>query len=149
MRYPPPTQSARPPGQPLLVYDGECGFCLATACWVQRRAGGSLALLTFEEAARRGGVLDALHEDEVRRSAHFITAEGVEYHGGAAVTRALRLGRGGRAAALLDVPPLSVARDALYAVVARQRGRLGWLAGGAACSREAGRRDGAGPPGDG
>ena len=53
---------------------------------------------------------------------------GIEYHGGVAVTQALRLGRGGRAWALLDAPGLAWLRDASYLLVVRSRGRLGWLA---------------------
>jgi hypothetical protein len=58
-----------------------------------------------------------------------VTARGVEYHGGVAVTQALRLGRGGHAWALLDAPGLAWLRDVGYALVVRSRGRLGWVAG--------------------
>lgn len=137
MQYPPPTQSDRPPGQHLLVYDGGCGFCVVAVRRMRRRARVALELLSFDEAARRGGLLTALDLADVRRCAHYITPAGVEYHGGAAVTRALRLGGGAWAFALLDRPPLSVARDVLYGLVARHRRRLARFAGAEACAIDA------------
>lgn len=137
MQYPPPTQSDRPPRQHLLVYDGGCGFCVVAVRRVRRRARVPLELLSFDEAARRGGLLTALAADDVRRSAHYITPEGVEYHGGAAVTRALRLGRGAWVFALLDLPPLSAGRDVVYRLVERHRRRLARFAGAEACAIDA------------
>ena len=39
------------------------------------------------------GLLESLTPEEVRRSFHFVTPEGVEYHGGEAIRRAARLTR--------------------------------------------------------
>ncbi len=111
-------------GSDLFLYDQDCSFCRASAAWLQRRARQPLALLPIAEAPR-AGVLATLSDRERWASAHFVTAEGVQYHGGAAVTRALRLGRGGRAWALFDAPLLAWLRDACYALLTRLRGRLG------------------------
>jgi predicted DCC family thiol-disulfide oxidoreductase YuxK len=127
MRSPPSTRALHPPDTDLLLYDVDCTFCCASAGWLARRARRPLALLPIAEA-ERAGVLTSLDDRERSASAHLVTARGVEYHGGAAITRALRLGRGGRAWALLDAWGVAWLRDAGYALVVRSRGRLGWLA---------------------
>ncbi len=73
-------------------------------------------------------MLTSLGERERWARAHFVTVAAIEYHGGAAMTRALRLGRGGRAWALLDAPGPAWLRDVGYALAVRSRGLLGWLA---------------------
>jgi predicted DCC family thiol-disulfide oxidoreductase YuxK len=104
----------------VLVYDGGCPFCIATARWLQRHAREPVRLVTFDEVGA-SGVLVGMGRDASEAAAHFVTPDGGEYHGGAAVTRALRLLRFGGVAAVLDLPVASLARDAGYAVVARLR----------------------------
>jgi predicted DCC family thiol-disulfide oxidoreductase YuxK len=127
MRSPPSTRAPHPPDTDLLLYDADCAFCRASAGWLARRARQRLALLSIAEA-ECAGVLTSLDDRERSASAHLVTASGIEYHGGAAITRALRLGWGGRAWALLDASGLAWMRDAGYALVVRSRGRIGWLA---------------------
>lgn len=123
MRSPPETRAGRRPGRDVLLYDDGCACCRASAAWLARRARRSLTLLPISAAQDRG-LLEELGERELWASAHFVTAAGVEYHGGAAMTQALRLGPGGRAWALLDLAPLSWLRDAGYALAVRLRGRI-------------------------
>ena len=70
----------------------------------------------------RSGLLEALTPDEIRRSAHYVTPEGVEYHGGEAITRVGRLTRWRWLARLLDVPLLWVLRELGYGFMATFRG---------------------------
>lgn len=71
-----------------------------------------------------GDWLTALAADQILASVHLIAPNEREYHGGHAVTQAARLLRGGRAAAVFDLPGLAWLRDAGYTVVASQRRRL-------------------------
>jgi predicted DCC family thiol-disulfide oxidoreductase YuxK len=126
MLYPAPTQADRPPGTYVVVYDRECGFCAASARLVQRLSRASIELVPLEDA-RPMGLLTALGDDEVAASAHFVTPAGVEYHGGEAVSHALRLLPAGAAFAILDAPGVARLRDAGYALVSRHRGRISRL----------------------
>ena len=76
------------------------------------------------------GLLESLTPEEVRRSFHFVTPEGVEYHGGEAIRRAARLTRLAPIAALLSLPPLWPLHELAYGVVATLRRSLGLLHAG-------------------
>jgi predicted DCC family thiol-disulfide oxidoreductase YuxK len=104
----------------VLVYDGACLFCTATAQWLERHARVPVRLMTFEDVDGTG-LLTRLSPEEVEDAAHFITPQGIEYHGGEAVTRSLRLVRFGRLASLLDLAGLKYVRDAGYGLVKRLR----------------------------
>jgi len=115
-----PTRASRPPETHVLVYDANCPFCTAAASWLQRHARSPLRLLTFEEVEGTG-LLTRLKQAEIEAAAHLITPQGIEYHGGEAMTRSLRLVRFGRVASVLDQPGLRYLRDGGYALVARLR----------------------------
>ena len=119
MRALPPTQSLSPPGHAVLVYDGGCGFCRWAARWVEVRARAPLELVAFDEVPRDRW-LTALADEELAASAHYLTPEGIEVHGGAAVTSALRLTGWARLAAVIDRWPW--AREVGYTALARTRG---------------------------
>ena len=124
-----PSRSRIAPGRHLLVYDDHCGLCLLIALGIQLRA-ADLALVGFSELAHEG-VLESLDQDALVASAHYVTPAGVEYHGGEAVTRVLRLVPGGRAAACLDWPVLRGLREIGYRVIIWQRPRVSRLLGAA------------------
>ena len=128
-RYRKPTRSERPPGEHLLVYDGECGFCSRSAEFVRRRARVPVRLVRFTELDG-WGVLTSLDAAQVARSAHYVTPDGIEYHGGESITRSLRLVRSGAAAGLLDLWGLALLRELLYALVAGNRSAFSRLLGG-------------------
>lgn len=115
-----PTRASRPPDTHVLVYDGSCPFCTATAQWLQRHARSPLRLLTFDDLDGTG-LLSRLNWDEIESAAHFITPTGIEYHGGEAVTRSLRLVRFGTLASVLDMLGLRLVRDGGYALVSTMR----------------------------
>ena len=122
-----PTRSGVAPGRHLLVYDDACELCALAALGVQLLS-IDLALVGFSEVDRHR-VLDQLDRDELIASAHYVTPDGVEYHGGEAITRALRQVPGGRAAAFLDWPVMRGLRELGYRLVAWQRPRISRLIG--------------------
>ena len=73
------------------------------------------------------GLLESLTPDEVRRSVHLVTPDGVEYHAGEAMRRAARLTRLAPIAALLGLPPLWLLHELAYGLVATLRRPLGFL----------------------
>ena len=120
------TRSERAPDEHLLVFDDGCYLCQRSAEFIRARAQPPVKLVPFSEL---GGyrVLTALECDEILRSAHFITPDGREYHGGESITRALRLVRFGAVACLLDVWGLALVRELLYSLIAANRSLLSRL----------------------
>ncbi|MDA0350990.1 MAG: DCC1-like thiol-disulfide oxidoreductase family protein [Chloroflexi bacterium] len=116
------TRSRIAPGRPLLVYDNDCGLCTIVALFCQARTPG-LALVGFSELPREG-ILESLDWEAVLASAHLVTADGVEYHGGEAVTQLLRLGTVGPLVAWLDWPVLRGLREIGYRLVVWQRASI-------------------------
>ena len=82
-----------------------------------------MVAVPFSEVPRETW-LTSLSEAEIVRQAHLITPAGVEYHGGAAMTAALRPTSFKAVGWALDLPGLRLARDVGYAFVARSRGVL-------------------------
>ncbi len=131
MRYHGNTKAAVPPVCATLIYDNDCGFCFAAADWLVAHARTRVDLLGCSELS--GGLLGELTADEIRRSAHFVSPEGAELHGGASITAALRLTPFAPLAVIADMPGLSLLRDLGYWLVERNRHRLGRLIGAPSC----------------
>lgn len=115
-----PTRSAQPPTTHVLVYDGNCPFCTATSTWTRDHARQPIEIIPMADIEGTG-MLTQLTHDELEATAHFITPTGIEYHGGEAITRSLRLVPFGRLAAILDLPGLTYLRDGGYLLVERSR----------------------------
>jgi predicted DCC family thiol-disulfide oxidoreductase YuxK len=90
---------------------------------MQRWSRGRLQLLPFSKV-HGSGLLVELDEAQIDSAAHLVTTKGLEYHGGAAATRALRQLPLGGIFAVLDLPGVSLLRDAIYAWVSANRGFL-------------------------
>jgi predicted DCC family thiol-disulfide oxidoreductase YuxK len=121
---------AAPPGArlaaPMLVYDGDCGFCSASArlvcpdrvATVQRRAWQELPAATL--AAWQ------LSADQLQQAAWLVDPDGRRWRGHRAIARALAAAGGWRRpiGIVLGVPPLAWFGAPVYAVLARIRHRL-------------------------
>lgn len=114
------------PRGPLLVFDGECGFCTTAARFVERRfrdeAHAAPWQLLGEEALSALG----LSAHDAAQAAWWVTREGALERGHRAVGRALQAGGGGRALLGWFVlhPPPSLLAAVVYRVVVRYRHRL-------------------------
>lgn len=110
---------------PLLVYDGDCGFCTRSARWVARRlpAGSPATVAPWQSLDLRSLGLTPV---DVASAAWWIDADGGKRRGHLAMAAAL--GRiGGRWAVvgrLLATPPVSWLARPVYALVARYRHRM-------------------------
>ncbi len=117
MTYHKPTRSETPPERDTLIYDGGCAVLHRRRRVASRSTPASqLDILPYEDVAG-SGMLVALTPDEVRASVHFVTPEGIEYHGGEAAVRALSLVPGGFVLRVLDLPGLNYVRELGYEVV--------------------------------
>jgi predicted DCC family thiol-disulfide oxidoreductase YuxK len=120
-------QAVQRPAGPLLVYDGDCGFCTASAAWIsQRWPDGSTAAAVPSQALDDGELERlGLTGRDVARSAWWVDGDG-RLGGHRAVAAALAASDGPwrTAGRLLAVPPLSWIGAAVYRAVARHRHRL-------------------------
>jgi len=110
-------------GGAVLIYDGDCGFCTASARWLQARLPGAAAV-TPHQAIDLAPV--GLTEAETSRAAYWVDETGSTHRGAAAIAAALAAcgGTWGIIGRLLAIPPLSWLASGVYAVVARNRHRL-------------------------
>ena len=123
----PAPRVARPPARPLLLFDGDCGFCRA---WIARWRGATgdrVDYLTSQEAGERFPEIPA---EAFRRSVQLVLPEGDVLSGTRAVFTALaRGGRTGPLRAYEKVPGLAPAAEAIYSAVANHRGAASVLTG--------------------
>lgn len=122
----------------LLVYDGDCGFCTASARWIGTRLPAA--------DVRPWQALDldelGLSEDDVEGAAWWFDKDGRRHRGSQAIARALIAAGGWRATLgwLLRLPPLSWLGVPVYAAIARNRHRMPGATD--ACRIDGRRRDG-------
>lgn len=139
-----PAAHSSPVRPQMLVYDGDCRFCVSRARWLQRRAGKSSRLSktsgTADGQANQASAENStavawqdldlaevgLTEDVVTREAVWIDAEGRQFAGHAAIAKSLIHigGLWGVAGRLLRVPPISWVARLVYRVVAANRHRM-------------------------
>ncbi|PKW05401.1 Predicted thiol-disulfide oxidoreductase YuxK, DCC family [Streptomyces sp. 1222.5] len=121
--------------QPVLVYDGDCGFCTASVAfarkWIKPRC---------EITAQQAAPLEALGVTRQRAEyeALWVTPEGT-VHGGAQAVAGLLSSAGGGwmvVGALLRLPPMRWIAHGVYRLIADNRHRL--PGGTAACALTAG-----------
>ena len=110
-------------GVPVVVFDGDCGFCARCVAWAQRWVRPGVLFQAWQHADL---IAMGLTEDACRQALQFVGPDGQAESGGRAVCRVL--GEGcwpwpvmGRAGSL---PIVRRAVDAAYATVARARHRL-------------------------
>ena len=116
----PTHQVAAPPSKPLLVYDGDCGFCkLWIARWREITAGGIDYASLQEMAARFPEVPRAAFEHAVK----LIEPDGRVFSSAEAVFRSLGEGRRFAPAewSYAHVPSFAAITEALYAFIAGHR----------------------------
>lgn len=126
------------PPRPVLVYDGDCGFCAKSA----RLVGGRVPV-DAEVVAYQAADLAALGTTAERAAREALWIEDGRVYGGARAVARLLVRAGGpwRALGLLAcVPPVSWLARAVYVLVAANRHRL--PGGSPACAAgERARRD--------
>ncbi|MCY3889162.1 MAG: DUF393 domain-containing protein [bacterium] len=132
------TAESNPPSTPLptgtLIYDGDCGFCTATARWAERRLSDNYQVVPSQQTdlAALG-----LTDDDVARSAWWIDPDGTRSDEHQCIANALRTMRApwpalGR---LLTLGPISPLARWTYRLVAENRFRLPRFGSPTKCDR--------------
>jgi pimeloyl-ACP methyl ester carboxylesterase/predicted DCC family thiol-disulfide oxidoreductase YuxK len=108
--------------QPVLLYDGDCGFCRRQVERLHARVGDAVAFQPFQHATDRAGI----PESNLSRAIHLIDADGRVSSGAEAVFRTLAAGKGRSAWLWMyrRVPGFAPIAELGYRWVARHRGRL-------------------------
>src|SRR5687768_8896433 len=100
-----------------MIYDGACGFCTASARWLDRGLPATAEVQPWQalDLLARG-----LTEHDVTTAAWWIDGSGRSHRGSRGIARALAASRGWRKAVgwLLLVPPISWLAVPMYALVA-------------------------------
>ena len=111
---------ATPPEKPLMIFDGDCGFCRR---WIERWklwTGGRVDYAPSQEAGTR---FPEIPQEEFRRSVQLVTPDGRVFDGAEAVFRSLAFApRGGALlAAYKAVPGFAAATELAYRTIASHR----------------------------
>lgn len=110
-----------PVGIPVLIYDGDCGFCRYWLARLRRRVGERLEYLPFQDPQ----ILvqfPHLTSRHLKESVHVVAVDGTVYKGARAVFEALALGgitlpkRAYR-----GIPGCALLSEAAYHFIARRR----------------------------
>ena len=109
--------------RPVLLYDGECGFCTRLVERASGRLPADVDYLPFQAAPLATYGVSAA---EARHAVVWVSVEGRLGHGSEAVARLLVVSGGAwaRFGRLLLAPPFSFAAAAIYWLVAKNRAHL-------------------------
>jgi predicted DCC family thiol-disulfide oxidoreductase YuxK len=112
------------PGE--LIYDGDCGFCTQSKNWIMERiVDGSVATPTQRIPPVRRKEL-GLSDADLASAAYWVDADGRTYRGARGIGHALRHTRQPWRSAgwVLGSPPVGIAIEPIYRVIARNRHRM-------------------------
>ncbi|HUQ43014.1 MAG TPA: DCC1-like thiol-disulfide oxidoreductase family protein [Candidatus Limnocylindria bacterium] len=114
-----------------LLYDGDCGLCVATAGWLRDRAPAEfLGLLALQQVDSDPGIAAHVAGRDLAESVTFVRADGRVLTGARAALAAGRLVRGwGLFAILADHRPGHAFLEPLYREIALHRRRIGRMLG--------------------
>jgi predicted DCC family thiol-disulfide oxidoreductase YuxK len=114
-----------------LLYDADCGLCIATATWLERVVPASrLGLLALQDVESDPRLAAAVEGRSLADRVHFVRADGAVLTGASAVLAAGRLVPVlGPYAALLDRPLGQRLLEPLYDEIASHRRLIGRLLG--------------------
>lgn len=115
--------TASPATEPVLVFDGRCGFCTRSVEWLLARVREPVRALPYQSLE-----LDewGLTEEQVRRAAWWIDTSGRRYRGAQAAARAfIACGPAGAWLGwLMRIPPIRWVAALVYVLVAKYRRHL-------------------------
>lgn len=129
--------------RPVLVYDGDCGFCTSSVRFAERRIPTAAEIVAFQFAD-----LESLGTTVERASYEIVWVDrDGRVFGGAQGAAKLLLEAGGLwwpLGAIARIPPFRWAAHGLYRLIANNRHRM--PGGTAACALSPAQRPGAGTP---
>jgi predicted DCC family thiol-disulfide oxidoreductase YuxK len=79
---------SKPPPKPLMIYDGECGFCVRWIRRWQRRTGVTVDYLPAQDPRIRE-LFPEIAAEQYQQAVHLLAPDGSVYFGAEAVIRSL------------------------------------------------------------
>jgi predicted DCC family thiol-disulfide oxidoreductase YuxK len=116
----------RPPERPLLLFDGDCGFC---RFWVARWRVATRGRVDFAPAQQEAARFPQIAKESWKRSVQLVMPTGEVYGGAEAVFRTLAYApeRRWMLGVYRSVPGAQFVSEAAYGMVERHRGFFSWL----------------------
>ena len=120
IRPPKPRKRQPPRSRPLLVYDGDCGFCGYWARYWQKLTGDSIEYRPYQEVAAR---YPAISQAEFQRAVQFIAPDGDRASGAEAsfLTLSRARGKGYWLTLYRNLPGFAAVSEVAYAFIAAHR----------------------------
>ncbi|MGI8492089.1 MAG: thiol-disulfide oxidoreductase DCC family protein [Acidimicrobiales bacterium] len=120
--------------QPVLVFDGDCGFCTSSARWAAKGWTGDARAVAWQHLGPDGLVRLGLTVAQAQAAAWWVDESGAVFRGHRAIGKSLLACRGWRraAGALVLTPPLGWVAAGVYRLVVRYRH---WLPGSTEASK--------------
>lgn len=120
-RAQPSVRVSNPPARPLLLFDGDCGFC---RLWIERWRDAYGARVDFTPAQEAGARFPEIPAEKFNEAVQLIETDGSVHSGAPAVLRTRALGKGRRDFALFayeSLPGVAPVTEMAYGLVARHR----------------------------
>ena len=111
---------------PILIYDGDCGFCTSVAMKISDRWRVPAKATSWQDLGGDGLAGLGLSPADVQRAAWWVDSDGRLFEGHLAVAKSLIAARGWRGAVgkMILIPNVGRVAAAGYRIVARYRHRL-------------------------
>ena len=111
---------------PILIYDGDCGFCTSVAMGISDRWRVPAKATSWQDLGGDGLAELGLSAADGQKSAWWVDSDGRLFEGHLAVAKSLIAAQGWRGAVgkMILIPPVSGVAAAGYRIVARYRHRL-------------------------
>jgi predicted DCC family thiol-disulfide oxidoreductase YuxK len=117
------SMDAEPGG--TLLYDSDCGVCVATARWLRNRVNGDRLRLVPIDEARGDPVAALVSGNQLRAALHYVRDDGTVFTGARAVVAAGRRVPGWRhVAGVVDHRVVYRFLEPMYAAIATHRRRI-------------------------
>ncbi len=121
-----PRRVGAPPEKPLLIFDGDCGFCKR---WIERWKSLTGGRVEYAPSQEMGPRFPEIAAEDFQRSVQLVLPDGTVLAGAEAVFASLSFAPGRRwlLPAYRNVPGLAAVSEFAYRVIARHRGTAAFL----------------------
>ena len=115
---------------PILIYDGDCGFCESACDWIRARSDAQAFEYLPCQSDERRDRFPAIAEEECMDAMQLISEDGTVFSGDRALPHILlRVRRWRWAARIFSIPGVSLFAPIAYRLIARNRMAISAMTG--------------------